>query len=91
MIKLKKKLLKSGNLLNFDTKKNEPSFLTPNARTAFNYLWLTFTKALIFWHFNLKYNIWFEYNISGYAINDMLSQLAPEIKPDGVFTKIDLG
>ena len=45
--KLKKKLSKSGNLSNFNPKKNRPSFLTPNARTAFNHLQLVFTKTLI--------------------------------------------
>ena len=46
--KSEKKLSKNGNLFNFDAKENGPSFLTPNTRTAFNYLWLAFTKALIF-------------------------------------------
>ena len=45
--KLRKKLSKSGNLFNFDAKKNGQSFLTPNTRTTFNCLRLTFTKALI--------------------------------------------
>ena len=43
-----KKLSKSEILLNFDTKKNGLSFLTLNARTAFNCLQLTFNKASIF-------------------------------------------
>ena len=47
LAKSKKKLSKSGNLLNFDTKKNKPSFLTPDARIAFSYLRLVFTKASI--------------------------------------------
>ena len=34
--KLGKKLSKSGNLPNFDAKENKPSFLTSNARMAFN-------------------------------------------------------
>ena len=38
LAKSKKKLSKSRNLPNFDGKKNEPSFLTPNAKTAFNHL-----------------------------------------------------
>ena len=42
-----KKLSKSGNLSNFHAKKNGPSFFTPNTKTAFNHLWLAFTKALI--------------------------------------------
>ena len=33
-----KKLSKSRNLTNFDVTKDGPKFLTPNARTAFNYL-----------------------------------------------------
>ena len=36
--KLRKKLSKSGNISNFNAKENEPSFLTPDARMAFNYL-----------------------------------------------------
>ena len=38
---------KSGNSPNFDTKDSGSSFLTPEARSAFNHLWLAFTKALI--------------------------------------------
>ena len=45
--KSKKELSKSGNSPNLDAKKNELSFLIPNARITFNYLWLTFIKALI--------------------------------------------
>ena len=48
LAKSKKKLLKSENLPNFNAKKNEPSFLNPNAKTVFNYLRLAFTKVLIF-------------------------------------------
>ena len=36
--KLEKELSKRRNIPNFDTKKNEPSFLTPNARMPFNRL-----------------------------------------------------
>ena len=42
-----KKLSKSGNSPNFDAKEAGPSFLIPKARTNFNRLWLTFTKAPI--------------------------------------------
>ena len=42
-----KKLLKSGNLTNSDATEDRPKFLTPDAKTAFNYLWLAFTEALI--------------------------------------------
>ena len=36
--KSRKKLSKSENLPNFNVKKNKPSFLTSDARMAFNYL-----------------------------------------------------
>ena len=36
--KLKKKLSKSENLSNFNAQENRPSFLTLNAKTAFNHL-----------------------------------------------------
>ena len=48
LAKSRKKLSKSRNSANFNTKKNGPSFLIPNARMAFNHLRLTFTKTLIF-------------------------------------------
>ena len=42
-----KKPSKSGNSPNFDAKEAGPSFLTPEARSAFNRLRLAFTKAPI--------------------------------------------
>ena len=48
LAKLEKKLLKSKNSPSIDAKKNRPSFLIPNVRTIFNYLWLAFIKILIF-------------------------------------------
>ena len=45
--KLRKKMSKYGNVPNFNTKKNESSFITPKARAVFNHLWLAFIKALI--------------------------------------------
>ena len=42
-----KKLSKSGNSTNFDATKDGPKFLTPDARTAFNHIWLAFTEAPI--------------------------------------------
>ena len=51
----------------------KPNFLTPNAKKAFNYLWLAFIKALIFQHFDLKSHIWIKIDISGYAISKVLS------------------
>ena len=52
-----KKLSKSRNLPNFDAKKAGASFLTPEARSAFNRLRLAFTKDLILWHFDPKCHI----------------------------------
>ena len=52
-----KNLSKSGNLPNFGAKKAGLSFLTPKARAAFNYLWLAFTEALIFQHFDPECHI----------------------------------
>ena len=68
-----KKLLKCRNSPNFDVKEANPSFLTPEARAAFNCLWLAFTKAPIFSYFDPKYHIWIENDILGYAIGDVLS------------------
>ena len=48
LAKSEKKLSKSGNFLNFDTKKNRSSFLTSKAKMTFNHLRLVFTKAPIF-------------------------------------------
>ena len=47
LTKSERKLLKSGNLFNFDIKKNGSSFLIPNTRMAFNCLRLAFIKATI--------------------------------------------
>ena len=86
-----KKLLKSGNLSNFNAKKNGPSFLTPNNKTAFNQLRLAFTKALILPNFDPECYIWIETDVSGYAISGVLSQLTFQTRSDGVVTKTDLG
>ena len=86
-----KKPSKSGNLPNFVATEPRPSFLTPEAKSAFNCLRLAFTKALILRHFDPEYNIRIETDILGYAIDSVLSQLAFRTSPDGVVTKIDLG
>ena len=52
-----KKLSKSGNSTNFDTTEDRLKFLTPDARIAFNRLWLAFTEALILWHFDPECHI----------------------------------
>ena len=86
-----KKLPKSGNSPNFDAKDTGPSFLTPEARSAFNRLRLAFTEAPILWHFNPECHIWIKTDASGYAIGGVLSQLASGTSPDGVVTKTNLG
>ena len=55
--------------------KEEPKFLTPDVKKAFNYLRLAFIKALIFQHLDLKSHIQIETDVSGYAIGGVLSQL----------------
>ena len=55
--KLGKKSSKSGNLPNFDAKKNRPSFLTLGVKKTFNHLWLVFIKTPIFWHFDPECHI----------------------------------
>ena len=86
-----KKSPKSGNSPNFGATGSGPSFLTPEARSAFNHLWLAFTKAPILWHFDRECYIRIETDASGYAIDGMLRQLASETSLDGVVTKTNLG
>ena len=57
LAKLGKKLSKNRNSTNFNTMEDRPKFLTPNARTAFNYLRLAFTKAPILRHFDPECHI----------------------------------
>ena len=87
LAKSRKKLSKSENLSNFDTKKNKPSFFTFDAKTIFNCLWLAFIKALIFRHFDLKYYIWIEAEVSSYTIDNMLNQLVFATWPNKVIIK----
>ena len=91
LAKSKKKLSKSRNLTNFDATKAGLKFLTSNAKTTFNRLWLAFIKALILHHFNLEYYIWIEIDTSSYAIGRVLSQLTSETDSKEVVTKINLG
>ena len=86
-----KKLLKSRNSPNFDIKEAGPSFLTPKTRSIFNRLWLAFTEALIFQHFDSECHIRIKTNALGYAISGVLSQLVSETKPNEIVIKIDLG
>ena len=68
-----KKLSKSRNSPNFNAKNTGPSFLTPEARSAFNHLRLAFTKAPILQYFDPKYHIQIKTDALGYAIGGMLS------------------
>ena len=86
-----KKPSKSGNSPNFNAKKAGPGFLTPEARSAFNRLWLAFTEAPILQHFDPECHIWIETDASGYAIGGVLSQLASGTSLDAVVIKTDLG
>ena len=86
-----KKLSKSENSTNSDATEDGPKFLTPDARIAFNRLWLASTEAPILWHFDLEYHIQIETDALGYAIGGVLSQLTFGTNPDGVVTKADLG
>ena len=86
-----KKPSKSGNSPNFDAKEAGPSFLTPEARSAFNRLRLAFTEAPILRHFDPECHIRIETDASGYAIGGVLSQLASGTSLDRVVTKTDLG
>ena len=89
--KLGKNSLKSGNSSNSGATETGPSFLIPEARSAFNRLWLAFTKAPIFWHFDPECHIRIETDVLAYVIGSVLSQLASGTSPDEVITKIDLG
>ena len=68
-----KKPSKSGNSPNFDAKEAGPSFLTPEARSAFNRLRLAFTEAPILQHFDPECHIRIETDALGYAIGGVLS------------------
>ena len=85
-----KKLLKSGNSPNFGITGPKPCFLIPEARLAFNCLWLAFTKAPILWHVDQEYHIRIKTDVLDYAISGVLSQLASGTSPNRVVTKADL-
>ena len=48
-------------------------YLTPAAKKAFNHLWYVFTQAPILQHFDAKRHIQIETDVSGYAIDGVLS------------------
>lgn len=56
-------------------KELKTGFLTAKAKLAFIELRQAFIKALILYHFNLKYQIQIETDILGYVISGILSQL----------------
>ena len=56
----------------------EPTFLTPDAREAFNQLRQAFTEAPILRHFDPECHIRIETDASGYAIGGVLSQLTSD-------------
>ena len=85
-----KKLSKSGNSLNFDAKNSGPSFLTPEARAAFNRLRLAFIKASILQYFDPECHIWIKIDALNYAIGAVLDQLTSRNIPDRVVTNADL-
>ena len=82
---------KSRNLTIFDATEDGPKFLTLDAKTAFNCLWLAFIEAPILQYFYLECYICMKNDVSGFAISQMLSQLTFGINPDRIVTKIDLG
>ena len=71
----------------------EPTFLTPNAKKAFNHLQLAFIEALILQHFDPESHIWIRTDISGYTIGGVLSQLnlASDAPPNDLNLKSDFG
>ena len=83
LAKLGKKMSKSGNLTNFNAIKVGPKFLTPNARTAFNLLWVAFIEAPILRYFDPECHIWIKTDALGYAMNEVLSQRTSKTNLNG--------
>lgn len=67
------KIVKSKNIIQRKELKTE--FLTLGTKLAFFELKQAFIKASILHHFNSEYHIWIETDISGYIIDEVLSQL----------------
>ena len=86
---------KSGNSTRIPTTgaTGESTFLTPDAKKAFNRLRQAFIEAAILQHFDLKSHIRMETNASGYAIGGVYSQLSSDwIALDGLnLTKFNFG
>ena len=85
-----KKPLKSRNLPNFNAKEVGPNFLISDVREAYNCLWLSFIKVLILWYNNPEFYIWIKTKTSGYAIEEMRSQLTSGTNFDLIITKANL-
>lgn len=66
--KLKKLTLAKINFFNTD-------FFIFRAKEAFIYLLKAFTKALIFYYFDLKYHIQIKTNALGYIFDGILNQM----------------
>ena len=79
------------NSPNFGATEVGPSFITPEARSAFNRIRLAFTKAPILRHFYPECHIWIETDALSYAIGGVLSQLASGSSLDEVVTKANFG
>ena len=65
----------------------KPNFLNPNAKKAFNHLWLTFIKAPILQYFDSESHIRIKTDAPSYIIDGVLNQLnlnsnAPPNKSD---------
>ena len=72
----------------------EPTFLTPGSMEAFNQLRQVFTKAPIFWHFDLECHIRIETDASSYSIGEILNQLTSDqvtLDSESISTKFDFG
>ena len=54
---------------------NKSNFLTPDAKKAFNYLWLAFIKAPILQYFDIESHIRIKTDVSGYVMGRVLTQL----------------
>ena len=79
-----KKMSKSWNWTNLNAIEARPKFFTLDTRTAFDCLWLAFTKAP-------KCHILIEIDTLDYAIGRMLSQLTSGTSFNEVIIKTDMG
>ena len=85
-----KKISKIRNLSRINTNQAKPIFLTYNTKVAMKNWWLAFIKAPILQHFNWKFYIQIEINISNFAIRKILNQLNFWINLNNLVTIITL-